>query len=67
LNAWFLGKCIWLLRRKIILNNLEQAFPENGKSWHKKIGKLSCQRTAEMSLFGIAASKPIAARATGTN
>jgi hypothetical protein len=54
MNAWVFGQCIWLLRRKIILNNLQQAFPEKEASWWKKIGKLSCQRTAEMSLFGIA-------------
>jgi len=55
-NAWIFGKCIWLLRRKIILNNLELAFPEKDKAWYKKIGKVSCQRTAEMSLFGIASA-----------
>ena len=55
-NAWVFGQCIWLLRRKIILNNLQQAFPEKEASWWEKIGKLSCQRTAEMSLFGIAAA-----------
>jgi lauroyl/myristoyl acyltransferase len=54
LNAWLLGQFIWLLRRKIILPNLEHAFPDKNESWYKKIGKLSCQRTAEMSLFGIA-------------
>ena len=54
INAWVLGQCIWLLRRKIVLSNLQQAFPEKQKTWWKKIGKLSCQRTAEMSLFGIA-------------
>jgi lauroyl/myristoyl acyltransferase len=55
-NAWILGKFIWLLRRKIILTNLEQAFPEKDREWHKKIGKLSTQRTAEMSLFGMASA-----------
>ena len=55
-NAWVFGQCIWLLRRKIVLNNLEQAFPEKGISWWKKVGKTSCQRTAEMSLFGIASA-----------
>ena len=56
MNAWVFGQCIWLLRQKIILNNLQQAFPEKEASWWKKIGKLSCQRTAEMSLFGIASA-----------
>lgn len=55
-NAWLLGKVIWLLRRKIILTNLEQSFPEKDTAWHKKIGKLSAQRTAEMSLFGMASA-----------
>lgn len=56
INAWIFGKCIWLLRQKIILSNLKFAFPEKEDSWYKKIGKLSCQRTAEMSLFGIASA-----------
>lgn len=56
MNAWVFGQCIWLLRRKIILNNLQQAFPEKPAEWWEKIGKLSCQRTAEMSLFGIASA-----------
>lgn len=55
-NAWVFGQCIWFLRREIVLNNLQQAFPEKDQAWWKKIGKLSCQRTAEMSLFGIASA-----------
>ena len=55
-NAWVFGHCIWLLRRGIVLDNLQQAFPEKDEAWYKKIGKLSCQRTAEMSLFGIASA-----------
>lgn len=55
-NAWIIGHIIWLLRRKIILANLTQSFPQKDKAWCKKIGKLSAQRTAEMSLFGMASA-----------
>lgn len=54
LNAWVFGQIIWRIRHKIILNNLQHAFPDKDFSWCQKIGKKSCQRTAEMSLFGIA-------------
>ena len=39
-NAWIFGQCIWLLRRKIVLNNLQQAFPDGDYSEFHKRGDL---------------------------
>jgi heptosyltransferase-2 len=54
LNAWVLGWMIWILRGPLIKRNLREAFPQRDGQWVRRIGKLSCQRTAEMGLYAIA-------------
>ena len=54
LNAWALGWVIWLIRGPLIKRNLREAFPQRNNQWVRRIGKLSCQRTAEMGLYAIA-------------
>jgi len=54
LNAWALGWVIWFLRGSLIKRNLREAFPQRDSAWIRRIGKLSCQRTAEMGLYAIA-------------
>jgi len=55
LNAWGLGWVLWALRRRIILRNLAASFPERDAAWIRRIGRLSCRRTAEMGLYALAA------------
>jgi len=54
LNAVLLGEVLWLLRGKVIRRNLAKAFPEKDAAWVRRIGRVSCRRTAEMGLFSIA-------------
>lgn len=54
LNAYCLGWVLWLLRRRIIQANLHAAFPDRSAAWVNRLGRTSCQRTAEMGLFSIA-------------
>ena len=56
-NAWALSWVLWGLRRKIITRNLAASFPEKDAAWVRRIGHLSCRRTAEMGLYAIAAAQ----------
>lgn len=53
-NAWGLSWVLWLLRRRIITRNLAASFPTRDAQWVRRIGRLSCQRTAEMGLYALA-------------
>lgn len=53
-NAWALSWVLWGLRRKIITRNLAASFPEKDAAWVRRVGRLSCRRTAEMGLYAIA-------------
>lgn len=57
LNAWGLSWVLWALRRKIIIRNLAASFPAKDTAWVQRIGRLSCQRTAEMGLYAIASQR----------
>ncbi len=57
LNAWGLGWVLWALRRRIIMHNLAASFPSREPQWVRRIGRLSCQRTAEMGLYAIASPR----------
>jgi len=57
LNAWLLSWVLWALRRKTILRNLAASFPEKDAAWVRRIGRLSCRRTAEMGLYAIASPR----------
>lgn len=49
-----LGDIIYYLptkRRKILLSNLQHAFPEKSFSWIKKIARQTCRKTIQMGLF----------------
>lgn len=56
-NAWGLSWVLWGLRRKIITRNLAASFPDKDGAWVRRIGRLSCQRTAEMGLYAIASPR----------
>jgi lauroyl/myristoyl acyltransferase len=56
-NAWALSWLLWGLRRKIILRNLAASFPDKDRAWVRRIGRLSCRRTAEMGLYAIASPR----------
>jgi heptosyltransferase II len=56
-NAWALSWVLWGLRRKIILRNLAASFPDKDGAWVRRIGRLSCRRTAEMGLYAIASPR----------
>ena len=53
-NAWGFSWALWGLRRKIITRNLAASFPEKDATWVRRVGQLSCRRTAEMGLYAIA-------------
>ncbi len=54
LNAGLWGQVLWMLRGKLIRQNLCTAFPERDATWVRRIGRTSCRRTAEMALYSIA-------------
>ena len=56
-NAWALSWVLWGLRRKIIRRNLAASFPEKDGAWVRRLGRLSCRRTAEMGLYAIASPR----------
>jgi len=56
-NAWGLSWVLWGLRRKIITRNLAASFPDKDAAWVRRIGHLSCRRTAEMGLYAIASPR----------
>lgn len=56
-NAWALSWVLWALRRRIITRNLAASFPEKDAAWVRRIGRLSCRRTAEMGLYAIASPR----------
>ncbi len=56
-NAWGLSWVLWGLRRKIIRRNLAASFPDKDRAWVRRIGRLSCRRTAEMGLYAIASPR----------
>lgn len=41
-------------RRRLILSNLDHAFPHQPASWHRKIGRESCRRMIETGLLSLA-------------
>lgn len=53
-NAWGFGALLWLLRGRLVRRNLARAFPERDAAWVRRIGRVSCRRTAEMALFSLA-------------
>lgn len=57
LNAWLLSWVLWGLRRRIITRNLAASFPEKDTAWVRRIGRLSCRRTAEMGLYALASPR----------
>lgn len=56
-NAWALSWVLWGLRRRIITRNLTASFPDKDAAWVRRIGRLSCRRTAEMGLYAIASPR----------
>lgn len=57
LNAWALSWVLWGLRRQIITRNLAASFPDKDAAWVRRVGRLSCRRTAEMGLYAIASPR----------
>lgn len=57
LNAWLLSWVLWALRGRIITRNLAASFPDKDAAWVRRIGRLSCRRTAEMGLYAIASPR----------
>lgn len=57
LNAWGLSWVLWGLRRQTITRNLAASFPDKDAAWVRRIGRLSCRRTAEMGLYAIASPR----------
>ena len=41
-------------RRRIVLSNLDHAFPDRGPAWVRRIGRESCRRLAETALLSLA-------------
>ncbi|MGA3006485.1 MAG: glycosyltransferase family 9 protein [Opitutaceae bacterium] len=50
-NAIFFGSS---RRRRIILSNLDHAFPERGPAWARRIGRESCRQMVETALLSLA-------------
>jgi lauroyl/myristoyl acyltransferase len=57
LNAWALSWVLWGLRRRTITRNLAASFPAKDAAWVRRVGQLSCRRTAEMGLYAIASPR----------
>lgn len=53
-NCALLGEIVWRLRGGLIRRNLARAFPAQDAAWVRRVGRVSCRRTAEMGLFSIA-------------
>jgi heptosyltransferase-2 len=52
-----LGEAIFLglpRRRRILLSNLDHAFPDRGTAWARRIGRESCRRMVETALLSFA-------------
>ncbi|HXA81393.1 MAG TPA: glycosyltransferase family 9 protein [Opitutaceae bacterium] len=52
-----LGEAIFLglpHRRRILLSNLDHAFPDRGTAWARRIGRESCRRMVETALLSFA-------------
>jgi len=52
-----LGEVIFLglpRRRRILLSNLDHAFPDRGTAWARRIGRESCRRMVETALLSFA-------------
>ena len=52
-----LGEVMWWTqpkRRRLMLSNLDHAFPERGPAWCRRMARLSCRRLMETGLFTLA-------------
>ncbi len=52
-----LGEAIFFLlprRRRLVLSNLDHAFPQKSPAWHRAIGRESCRRLIETGLLSLA-------------
>ena len=52
-----LGDAVFFLlprRRRIVLSNLNHAFPDRPRAWRHRVGRASCRRLIETGLFSLA-------------
>lgn len=54
LQVSVLGELLWLVRGRVVRRNLTLAFPAASPAWVRRVGRLSCRRTAEMAMFAVA-------------